>query len=90
MDRDRAFYSTILIAVALCYGLFAVLGFRRNPWIVAVGLTAHGVMDPFHGMLITNPGVPPWWPPFCSSFDVVAGVCLAWLLQQSALRAKPV
>ena len=113
MDRERAYDSTILIAVALCYELFAVLGrstsamigeclifcvflalavlgFRRNLWIVAVGLTAHGVMDLFHGRLVANPGVPPWWPPFCSSFDVVAGVCLAWLLQRSALRAKPV
>lgn len=111
LDRDRAFYPTVLIVIAMLYDLFAVLGgstrallvelalsamfiataalgFRRNLWIVAVGLVGHGVMDLFHGHLVENPGVPPWWPAFCGTYDVVAGLILAWLLKRSAIRPE--
>lgn len=58
----------------------AVVGFRRNMLIVAVALAAHGVFDIFHGRLITNPGVPAWWPGFCMTYDFVAPFGLAWIL----------
>jgi len=58
----------------------SVLGFKRNlVWVVGA-LAAHGVFDFFHGLLIANPGVPRWWPPFCLAYDVTAAAYLAWLL----------
>ena len=66
----------------------AVVGFRRNLWIVVWALLAHGVFDFVHGHFIANPGVPSWWPMFCLSYDVVAGLYLAWLLRRSALAAS--
>ncbi len=106
LDRDRAFYPTVLIVVASLYVLFAVMGgttqallielaimlaflltavagFKINPWIVVAGLIAHGVMDFFHALLVTNAGVPVWWPAFCGAYDVAAGACLAWLLMHA-------
>jgi hypothetical protein len=59
-------------AVMIGFAAVAVLGFRRQLWIVAAGLAAHGVFDAIHGSLISNPGVPAWWPAFCSAFDVTA------------------
>lgn len=111
LDRDRAFYPTVLVVIASYYGLFAVLGgstqalivesvvmalfvaatvlgFRRNLWIVAAALLAHGVFDGFHGAVIDNPGVPAWWPTFCLAYDVGAALCLAWLLQRSRIPAR--
>ncbi|MBS1793293.1 MAG: hypothetical protein JSS81_05535 [Acidobacteria bacterium] len=113
LDRDRAFYPTVMIVIALLYGLFGVIGgsdralaaesvfilafvaasvvgFKRNLWIVAAALFAHGVFDFFHGLVISNPGVPLWWPMFCGTYDVVAAVVLGWLLQSSRIGAKPV
>ena len=112
LDRDRAFYPTILIVIAILYDLFAVMGgsmnallveslvgfifavsavvgFKSSLWIVAAGLAGHGVFDLFHGHLISNPGVPHFWPAFCGSFDVAAGACLAWLLKRSVIRSRP-
>ncbi len=109
LDRDRAFYPTVLAVVASYYDLFAtiagstatllaelgvtalfvgavVLGFRRNLWIVAAALVAHGGFDAVHGLLIVNPGVPAWWPAFCGGYDVAAGVWLAAALA----RGRPV
>lgn len=62
--------------------LAAVIGFRKNLWIVVAALAGHGVFDFFHGELIQNPGVPTWWPAFCGAYDIVAACYLAWLLKR--------
>ena len=51
------------------FTLAAVAGFKWNVWIVVVGLAAHGVFDGFHGHILDNAGVPPWWPAFCLAYD---------------------
>jgi hypothetical protein len=104
-DRDRAFYSTLVIVVAHYYILFAavggstfalvveslvaivfiavaVIGFKKNMWLIVAGLVGHGVFDFFHHLFIQNPGVPIWWPGFCLSFDILAGGLLAMLLMR--------
>lgn len=58
----------------------AVVGFRRSMWLVAAALVAHGIFDWVHPHVISNPGVPAFWPAFCSAYDVVAGAYLAWLI----------
>lgn len=106
LDRDRAFFPTVLIIVASYYVLFAVIGgtsptiiaesavagaflfaatwgFKRNLWLVVAALAAHGVFDGLHGMVIANPGVPVWWPPFCLSYDLTAAAFLAWALHRN-------
>ena len=57
----------------------AVMGFKFNVWLVVAALAAHGVFDFVHGYLVTNPGVPGWWPPFCLAYDVTAAAAVAWL-----------
>lgn len=112
LDRDRAFYPTIMIVIALLYALFAaiggstralaleaipisafvlasVLGFKRSLWFVVGALVAHGMFDAVHGHLISNPGVPAWWPAFCLAYDVVAGLYLAWLITSKRVSARP-
>jgi hypothetical protein len=65
----------------------AVSGFRSSLWLVVAALAAHGVFDLGHGILLTNPGVPIWWPEFCLMYDVVAAGYLAWLLWSERIRA---
>lgn len=112
LDRDRAFYPTVLVVVALYYDLFAVmggsneallaelvgtavfvvfvvLGFRRNLWFAVAGLAGHGLFDLVHPHLITNPGVPAWWPAFCLAYDVTAAAGLAFLLHQHPESIEP-
>ena len=66
--------------VAVVFATLAVAGFRKNLWLIVVGLVGHGVFDVFHHLFIQNPGVPAWWPGFCSSIDVSIGAFLALLL----------
>jgi len=71
----------------LLFAVLAVLGFKRNLWLVAAALFAHGVFDLFHGQVVANPGVPLWWPMFCLAYDVTAAAYLCWLLRQARLTA---
>ncbi len=110
LDRDRAFYPTVMIVIAFLYVLFAViggstralvveslvgagfilaaaLGFKSSLWIVAAALAAHGIFDLVHGHVISNPGVPLWWPAFCGAYDITAAAYLAWLLKSGRFRA---
>lgn len=110
LDRDRAFYPTVMIVIASIYVLFAVIGgsmqvlvieliimmaflgasvagFKRSLWLVVVALAGHGLFDLVHGYLIENPGMPPWWPNFCMTYDVIAAAYLAWLLSRSKVQA---
>ena len=105
LDRDRAFYSTVVIVVAAYYVLFAAMGatgrilamevlvaiaflilalvgFKKNLWLVVAALVAHGLFDSVHHLFIDNPGMPPWWPGFCMTIDVILG---AWWAARLAL-----
>ena len=63
--------------VAGIFLLFAVIGFKRNLWLVVVALIGHGIFDFVHHFFIDNPGVPHWWPGFCLAFDALLGLFLA-------------
>ena len=71
---------TIESLVASIFLIVAVVGFKKNLWLIVAALTGHGVFDFFHHLIIQNPGVPVWWPGFCMSFDVSAGAFFAVLL----------
>ena len=110
LDRDRAFYPTVLIVIASYYGLFAVIGgsmqtlaaeslaifvffalafvgFKRNAWLVVIGLIAHAIFDFVHGHIIDNSGVPTWWPGFCLAYDATAGAYLTFLLRAKSQKS---
>ena len=65
----------------------AVAGFRWSLWVAALALAAHGIFDFTHAAVISNPGVPNWWPEFCAAYDVTAALFLGWLLKSGRVRA---
>ena len=79
-----------LVLESLVWAVFlavAVTGFRWSLWVVVVALAAHGLFDLTHAAIISNPGVPRWWPGFCLAYDVTAAAYLAWLLKSGRIRA---
>ena len=73
--------TSAVVQESIMMGAFAVLavtGRRYGQWIVAAGLAAHGVQDLFHASIVSNAGVPEWWPAFCMAYDVAAGAWLAF------------
>ncbi len=75
-------------AILAAFAALAVVGFRWKLWVVAAGLAGHGVLDAVHGALVANPGVPAWWPAFCSAYDVTAAIVLLWLLRRRETLAR--
>jgi hypothetical protein len=69
------------------FAAVATVGFRGTLWLVVAGLAGHGVMDLFHARIVTNPGVPVWWPAFCLAIDLTMAAYLAWLIRRPAPHA---
>lgn len=76
------------VGISLCFAALAVLGFRMNLWLTVTGLFGHAALDFFHGHVVTNAGLPSWWPMFCATFDAVAGLYLAWCLVSKRIDAS--
>jgi hypothetical protein len=76
------------IAMTL-FVVIAVAGFKFNIWLVVAALAGHGIFDMVHGQLITNPGVPTWWPPFCLAYDVVVAAVVAIVVRGRTRVAAP-
>ena len=75
--------ASVMMAESIAAAVFillAVVGFKTSPWFVVFALAAHGVFDLLHHRIIEDPGVPSFWPGFCSAFDLVAAAYLAALL----------
>jgi hypothetical protein len=81
--------TLVEISITTIFLVAASLGFRRNLWLVVTALAAHGILDAFHGSVISNPGVPPWWPAFCMTYDLTAAAFLALTLVRSPSMSKP-
>jgi len=67
-------------AVMVPFVVASVAGFKRTPWLVVAALAGHGLLDIVHPHLVSNPGVPVWWPAFCATYDLVAAGYLAAVL----------
>lgn len=75
--------------IATAFLVVAAIGFRRNSWFVVIALAAHGLLDLVHRSVVSNDGVPSWWPAFCMGYDLAAAAFLAWTLHRSAALARP-
>ena len=71
-------------AAASFFLILALVGYKRNLWIVTGAIAGHGVFDLVHHRFIENPSMPTWWPGFCSAADVVIGAWFAVRLMTSS------
>lgn len=76
-SADALVTETIVMALFVAV---AIAGLRVNAWLVVGALAAHGAFDFVHHALITNPGVPSWWPGFCLAYDLGLAAVLAWIV----------
>ena len=94
MGASQASTLVIEIAAGLVFAAAAVVSFKTSLWLAAAGIAGHGVFDFFvHHALVTNPGMPAWWPGFCGTIDFVIGGWLAgqlWRGARGGRKEKPV
>jgi hypothetical protein len=77
----------IEILVASGFSLMAIIGYRRNLWLIVIALVGHGAFDVVHRLMFENLGVPHWWPGFCLVIDVILGGLLTIRLMQRRVAA---
>lgn len=73
---EEMVYGIPFVAAGL---VFAFVSVRRSAVLVGAFWMLHGLYDLAHGRLLTNPGVPGWYPLWCCAVDVVIGAYLLWL-----------
>src|SRR5262245_28781439 len=61
---------------------FAWVSVRHSAVVVGAFWILHGLYDLTHRQLITNAGVPSWYPAWCFAVDVVIGAYLLWLARR--------
>lgn len=74
---DPRWISLELVGLAI-YFIFALLGLKYSPWLLAVGWAAHIVWDIG---LHTSPAisfVPEWYPLLCVAYDIVIAGYIAF------------
>ncbi len=76
------------VAISIGFLSLAMIGFNTSLWIVAAALAGHAGLDLVHGQVVTNAGVPDWWPMFCASIDVFMAAYLAWRLTLKRIDAS--
>ena len=59
--------------------VLAFASVRHSAVVVGAFWILHGMYDLVHGRLLTNPGVPGWYPVWCCAVDIVVGAYLLWL-----------
>ncbi len=75
-----------IIAASLFTAVAVIGAYTRLLW-VGIGIVLHGVFDWVHPHIITNSGVPSWWPGFCAGIDIVLG---ARVIRMASVRSAPV
>lgn len=75
------------VAISMVFVCLAVIGFRTSLWIVTAAILGHAGLDLVHGHVVTNAGMPAWWPMFCASIDAFAALYLAWRLLSRRIDA---
>ena len=69
----------IEVMVASAFVICATVAMASFPWLIVIGLVAHGLKDLWQHrtQFVANTR---WWPPFCLVVDVVAAALTAALL----------
>lgn len=77
-DGRRA-VIVVEVMVASAFVICATVAMASFPWLIVIGLVAHGLKDLWQHrtQFVANTR---WWPPFCLVVDVVAAALTAALL----------
>lgn len=75
LKGNSAGFVVLESVVALIFYFMALIGYRSNNLLIAMGIILHGVWDISHhnGFLIRT-DVPLYWPAFCMVIDVIDGI----------------
>lgn len=74
--------------IASLFAVVAIISFKTSLWLTVAALAGHGAMDLVHYHIVSNSGVPSWWPGFCASVDITLAMYLALHIAKFG-EAKP-
>ncbi len=74
--------------MALVFYFLALIGYTRNPSLIAYGIILHGVWDILHHQAwLVKTDVAAYWPLFCLIVDIIDGVYFLYIFNRRANAA---
>jgi len=74
--READFWLWVEVLGIPLFATLAVLGLKRSPWFLAIGIVAHGLAwDSWHYRISTY--IPDWYAIFCMAVDLAFGAYVA-------------
>jgi len=74
--------------MALVFYFLALIGYTRNPSLIAYGIILHGVWDILHHQSwLVKTDVAAYWPLFCLIVDIIDGVYFLYIFNRRANAA---
>jgi len=71
------------VLVALILYFMAIVGYKRNNSLIAIGIILHGIWDIIHhNAFLINTDVPAYWPSFCMTIDIIDGIYFLVIFQK--------
>jgi len=74
--------------MALVFYFLALIGYTRNPSLIAYGIILHGVWDILHHQSwLVKTDVAAYWPLFCLIVDIIDGAYFLYIFNRRANAA---
>ncbi len=77
------------IIAALVFYFIAVIGFVKNPKLIAFGILQHGVWDFIHHLTDATVN-PAYWPVYCLTIDVIWSIYFYNIFNKQAKENKQI
>lgn len=77
------------IIAALVFYFIAVIGFVKNPKLIAFGILLHGIWDFIHHLTDATVN-PTYWPVYCLTIDVIWSIYFYNIFNKQAKNIKQV
>lgn len=71
LKEDSMADILIELIAALVFYFIAIIGYVRNPFLIAFGILLHGIWDITHHIISGLNANPDFWPVYCLTIDVL-------------------
>ncbi|MEO8236353.1 MAG: DUF6010 family protein [Flavobacterium sp.] len=86
--KENAMSDIVLeVIAALVFYFIALIGFVKNPKLIAIGILLHGIWDFIHHLTDATVN-PTYWPVYCLTIDVIWSIYFYNIFNKQAKKSN--
>ncbi|MEO5775649.1 MAG: DUF6010 family protein [Flavobacterium sp.] len=87
LKEDSTGEIVLEVIAALVFYFIAVIGFVKNPKLIAIGILLHGIWDFIHHLTDATVN-PTYWPVYCLTIDAIWSIYFYNIFKKEATEIK--